>query len=329
MTVKNKKVYICTTNLCNLHCDGCYMNASCNLSQESINLNFVRQFLDKTLQETEDVECVFHGGEPFFDLSKVQDYIDLVKDYPQVKWSATTNLAYLITPKLFELFSLFTDKFMKTSWDVDDYRFKTQIHRVVWEDNVKYLQSIGYNIQVIVTVNTKTITHKPEEILNYFTTLGVKEINFERITETGRAAEVKVKPTNREVDDWLFEAYTYNKNNTHLKIALFDELEGVAQGGDWLGCRKRECMTCVSTLTSNNCVSTCPNLSTCHIGVYNGKSVEYDHEAHDKLIKMEKSINSKCLACKFYNICHAECCQLPFDDTGCPGLVKILEEICI
>ena len=37
--------------------------------------------------------------------------------------------------------------------------------------------------------------------------LGISTVNFERITLTGRATMNNVKPTNREVDDWMYAAY--------------------------------------------------------------------------------------------------------------------------
>lgn len=328
--VKDKKIYICTTNLCQLHCKGCYMSSACNLTETRVDLNFVRKVIDKTLLETNDIECVFHGGEPFFkhDDETIQSYIDLIKEYPQIKWSATTNLIYEITPEMLEMFSLFANKLIKTSWDVDNYRFMNNTQLSMWENNVKYLLELGYDIEPIITINNETIKHSPEEILNYIKDFCKGFINFERITDTGRATANSIKPTNREVDNWLYEAYIYNKNNTKLSIALFTELEGIAQGQEPIGCKRRECMQRVTTIMSDNTVGTCPNSTVNNkiVTIENGKHI-YHEDLYQQLVKAEKLVKNQCLACKFYGMCKGECCQLKFDETGCPGLLKILTHL--
>lgn len=319
----SKKIYLCTNNSCQLQCLGCYMNSLCN-NTEFVDLDFAKKVLDFNIEE--NTECVFHGGEPFFlrDDKTIQKYIDLVLEYPNIKWSATTNLVYNITPKLLELFSLFDNKFIKTSWDVDNYRFKTKEQLNLWENNIKFLLNKGFDVEVLITVNNLLIKHKPEEIVDYFVDLGIKTINFERITENGRANKVKVKPTNRETDSWLYEVYKYNKS---LNIPLIDELVSISQGAEPLGCRRRECMKCVTTINSNNTVGTCPNMAKDQpIGKYENNEVIYN-DKQDELIKLEKNINNKCLVCRFYKICKAECCQLQFDETGCPGLTEIMRNI--
>ena len=101
--------------------------------------------------------------------------------------------------------------FLKTSWDVDNYRFSDISQKTVWERNVKHLLSLQFSIQPIITVNLQTIQHSPQELFEYFKKLGISTLNFERITETGRASNLKVKPTNRQVDEWLWQAYVTNK----------------------------------------------------------------------------------------------------------------------
>ncbi len=327
--IKSKKIYICTTNLCQLHCKGCYMSSAYNLQERTVDLDLVREVINNTLLETDNIECVFHGGEPFFkhDNETIQKYIDLIQEYPQLKWGSTTNLVYTITPKLLELFSLFTDKLIKTSWDVDSYRFNEEQLKL-WENNVKFLLGLGYDIEPIITINTDIIKHSPKEILEYIKNFCKGSINFERITDTGRAITNSTRPTNREVDSWLYEAYIYNKENTKLLITLFDELEGIAQGQEPIGCKRRECMQCVTTIMSDNTIGTCPNSTVNNrIAIKDNNKLVYNTELYEKLIKAEKLFNHKCLTCKFYKICHGECCQLRFDETGCPGLLKILEHI--
>jgi len=319
----NKKLYLCLTDSCNLACKGCYK--PCTLQQISfLDINRIKEVISdmlKGLAKDDSLECVFHGGEPFYLIKDTKPYIELIDTFPNVIWSATTNLMYDLTEDHINLFNKFTNKFIKTSWDVDDYRFKTKDQLNLWEINIRKLIKLGFNIQVIVTVNNQTVLHKPKELLTYFKALGIHIVNFERITETGRAAEVKVKPTNREIDDWLYEVFIVNKE-FQLEIPLFEELIHYKQ--DFFGCRRRECMQNVRTLNTDGSLGACPN---CSDKIIKTKDNIYNKNLEDTLIKIEKSIPNPCKFCKFYKICNGDCCQLQFDETGCPGLTKIYEEI--
>jgi len=301
------------------------MNSGIFSDKKRLDVNVIRNILDSHVNKFKQIECVFHGGEPFFQAedNTIQNYIELIKSYPTIKWSATTNLTYKLTDKLIELFSLFDKKFLKTSWDVDDYRFTTVNQRNIWENNVKSLLQKGFDVEVIVTLNKFTLSHKPSKLMNYFKELGIKIINFERITETGRAAVVKIKPDNVDIDKWLTELYIYNLQHHDIKIQLFEELENIIKGNDPIGCRERRCMENVITVNTDGTIATCPNISNIHIVDNNG----YNESLHKKLISQERKLNERCLTCSYYNICRGECCQLSFDKTGCPGLKMLIDKI--
>ena len=320
----NYKLYICTTDSCNLACKGCYKTL---FSRPSfIDLDKVKSYILSFLRtsESDTLECVFHGGEPFLYKDKLQDYINLI-DFcksGRITWSATTNLMYEITDMHLDLFNRFDFKFLKTSWDVDDYRFTTKEQLELWEKNVKLLLEKEFIVQPIVTVNTQTIKHDPKELLEYFKSFRIKIVNFERITETGRAAKVKVKPTNREIDEWLYKAYLISKE-LDIVIPLFNELEHALTDG-FIGCRKRQCMKNVRTLNTDGSIGACPNCSDICITDKYGK---YQEENEHYLLDMENELPIKCKFCEFYKICHGDCCQLKWDETGCPGLTLIYKDL--
>lgn len=301
------------------------MNSSINSSKNVLKIDTIEKVLNSYINDYEDIECVFHGGEPFFQATDkdITNYIKLVKKYNNVKWSATTNLTYDLNDKIIELFSLFNEKFIKTSWDVDNYRFVNDEQKEKWASNVKFLLTKGFNIQVIVTLNKYTLLYEPREIIEYFKKLGLKYINFERITETGRASVVKVKPNNSDVDQWLTNAYIYANKCNDVEIQIFKELEDIIKGNKPVGCRQRECMKNVITVNSDDTIATCPNISNIHIINSNG----YNKELHQSLINNEKKVDRRCLTCSFYNICRGDCCQLKFDDTGCPGLKNVMTKM--
>lgn len=325
-----EKLYICVTDGCNLACKGCYKFTGLSVVYPHfLDLNKVTEYIDILLQKDPNLalECTFHGGEPFYlggeeQLEKYIKLIDKYARYPNIIWSATTNLIYDITSTHLKLFNKFYNKFIKTSWDVENYRFSDDRQKQLWENNVKTLLSYGFIIQPIITVNTQTITHSPEELYEYFIKLGVKSINFERITLTGRAKTNPVKPTNREVDEWLYKAYCLNKRYG-LDISLFNELIHADTNG-FIGCRRRECMQTVRTINTDGSIGACPNCSDIHIIGIDGK---YNQVQEENLLKQEQTVSKQCLFCKYYKLCNGDCCQLEFDETGCPGLTKIYEEV--
>jgi len=70
--------------------------------------------------------------------------------------------------------------------------------------------------------------------------LSIANVNFERLTLTGNASDGKLKPTNREIDEWLFNAYLIAKEN-NVKVPLFEGIENSIDGF-LVGCRARKCM---------------------------------------------------------------------------------------
>ena len=322
-----KKLYICVTDSCNLSCKGCY-KILFNIKPSFIDLNTVQSYIENFIVSNKDdtLECVFHGGEPFYlgGEDQLQKYINLIEacNNSRITWSATTNLIYNITSKHLELFNKFHNKFIKTSWDVDSYRFNNNEQLKLWENNVKLLIKEGFNIQPIITINNETIKHNPIEILSYFKNLDIHNLNFERITETGKAAKIKVKPTNREIDEWLYQAYI-SSLDLDIEVSLFNELKYAITDG-FIGCRKRECMQNVRTINTDGSIGACPNCSDLYLIEKDGI---YNKEIENELIQKEKTVPNQCKFCRFYKICNGDCCQLKFDETGCPGLIKIYEEL--
>jgi len=313
-----KKIYIKPVgNTCNLSCLGCYVSSIPEL-QPKLDLNIVKTLINDLTNENPniEIEIVFHGGEPFVinDDETIQSYINLIKDFPNVKWTATTNLIYSITPKLLELFNLFTNKFIKTSWDPIGYRFKDLLQLQIWENNVKFLINEGFIIQSIICVTTNIITFSPSVLFDYFKKLGLKDINFERITRSGRAIKNNhIVPTNRTIDQWLFECYIQNKDNYKFNIPLFKELIEIQKGATALGCRLRRCTKDVITLENDGTRYSCPN--TC------------GNTDLETLKQNEKLLHDFCKMCKYFKWCNGECFQLEYDETGCPGLRQIMENL--
>jgi len=324
--MKTYNIYLKLTNACQLHCDHCYNAIMHNSSFMDKNIfdnsiNFLRKF--RKDHPEDKIQMSLHGGEPLlYDIKSIQKLIDDTKDL-NLEWSVTTNLIYPLTEDHYKLFNCMEKHDNKplilTSWDYD-IRFKTSNELSLWENNVKNILAHGIDIQPIICVTNKLIENKsPKDLYNYIKSLGLHRLNFERITDTGRAIKNKLRPNNKSMREWLYKAYI-DKDN--LLIPLFDSIER-SINGIFLGCRARQCMQNVITINPDGTIAACPNTANKQFGDLNN----IDEEKRNQLINFEKHVNVKCLICRYYKYCNGDCCQLRFDETGCPGLKEIYEKI--
>lgn len=328
-------IYIKLTNDCNLNCAHCYnaiMHDTQYMSDQT--LDNVRKFLIKFCAQHNSEEDVInvqlHGGEPMlYDLDKLNSFVDSLKDYP-ILWSITTNLTYKVLKKHIDFFKKmlpYDEKpYIMTSWDYD-IRFTPQQLKV-WKANVKKLVKNGIVVQPIVCLTNKLIENvSPKQLFEMMDELGVNNINFERLTKTGNAADGSLSPTNAQVDQWLFEAYKYVKFNEGKYVPLFEQIDD-SVNGFLTGCRARQCMLTVTTINPNGTVSACPNTANITTGILKDDgTIQYKSLQQNYLISFEKRKDFKCFVCEYYKYCNGECCQLKRDETGCPGLKSIYKYI--
>lgn len=268
----------------------------------------------------EDFNMSLHGGEPMlYDLDKV---LYLLKGTEQLnlKWCLTTNLIYEITDKHLEIFRKmvpFEESLILTSYDFGDLRFR-EGEEELWRKNVSLLQKNGIQVQPIICVTNYVVENvTTDKFFSFLKENNLKRFNLERITETGRAVENKIKPKNRAQNEWLLEIYKKYKE-TDLFCPLF---YGVEQSlyGSFIGCRARKCMQNVITINPNGTIAGCPNTADKTYG--NLDSIDECKKC--SLIKEETSKKLECLVCPYYKYCNGDCFQLKFDDTGCSGMKPI------
>lgn len=319
-------IYLKLTNACQLHCDHCYnaiMHNSFSMGKNIVekSINFLRQF--RKDHPEDKIQMSLHGGEPLlYDIKSIQEIIDNTKDL-DLYWSVTTNLVYSLTEDHFKLFNCMekhNDKpLILTSWDYD-IRFKDSNELSLWENNIKDILAHNIDIQPIVCLTNKLIENViPKDLFNYIKSLGLNRLNFERITDTGRAVENKLRPNNKDMRDWLYQAYIDKED---IFIPLFEGVER-SINGTFLGCRARHCMENVITINPDGTIAACPNTANKQFGDLD----QIDCEKRNELIKFERQVNQRCLMCNLYKYCKGDCCQLTFDETGCPGLKEVYEKI--
>lgn len=322
-------IYIKLTNGCNMKCSHCFNEIMGNHKMMSTSIliksiNWIKKFIQE--HPSDKIIISLFGGEPMlYDLNKITHFIEALSNL-NINWTITTNLMYELTPNHLQIFNQMSaidvKPLIKTSFDYGDIRFKNESDKTLWIKNVQNLISNGFDVQPTICLTNYLIQNiTPKEVFDFAQELGINKINFERITETGRAAENNVKPLNRETDLWICNAYDeYKKFN--IKCPLF---ESIIQSINhiYLGCRERKCMEKVITINPNGTISACPNMANKSYGNLD----RIDNSKKQDLIDFEKQQDLECLICPYYTYCNGDCCQLKFDTSGCPGFKKLYEKV--
>lgn len=342
-SITHKTIYVKLTNRCNLTCDHCY-NAVCH-DQGQMPASVLQKILNYIYDLKEqgyDVDVALHGGEPMLykDKDALWDFV-LSCNEMYVPITMTTNLVTPIEELDIALFSKFKqadgEPLVLTSWDYK-IRFRSKESENFWRRNVKRVLDAGISVQPIVSLTKLLMDNKtPEDIFSYMDELGIKHLNFERLTCNGRASDNKdtLMPKNIQVDEWLCEAYkTWKKNYKHFYVPLLDALEWAAWEGKYVGCRARQCVRVVRTFNPDGSMATCPNIPRDIVGnIKKNKTVEEignviaGNKSYKKLMDKERIRSNACYSCEYYSICNGDCFQLRWDETGCPGLKKTIKEV--
>lgn len=323
-------IYIKLTNGCNLKCKHCYneiMGNHNSMSKNTLNktIEWLKDFRNTHMDD--NIDMSLHGGEPLlYNLDDIQYLLNETQTL-NLNWCVTTNLIYDITEKhiqLFEQMKPFGTPMIMTSYDFGDLRFQNG-QEDIWKNNVQMIQSLGISVQPIICVTDYVVKNiSVDDFFKFIDDNNIQRFNLERITETGRATENRIKPLNSEQNQWLLEIYKEYQNREDLICPLF---EGVEQSlnGLFLGCRARKCMERVITINPNGFISACPNMAN----QYYGNLTQVNENKHCALIQFEKNIDQRCLLCQYYQYCNGDCSQLKWDVSGCPGMIDIYEHLLV
>lgn len=328
-----KKIYIKTTETCQLKCKHCYIGD--NRKYEFIfdadkTINWIREYIDYFNISESDILISFHGGEPFLSpLKKMQKVID---NFPQATFDATSNLMFfLIDSRLNFIKNNFIDKygtkksFIKTSWDYK-IRFSSRRDKYLWESNILILQDEDVDIRVIICLTSLLIDEvEPEKLLEYLLKHRITDINFERLT-MNTTADKSLIPDYDKQDKWLLEFYEISKDK--ITVDMFDELRH-ACNNVFINCRKRCCMSEVITINPNGTIGGCPNSAVSHhySSIEEHPSSISDNNKLKTLISNEKSLDVRCLMCDLYKICNGDCHQLSWQGDLCATPKRLLRRI--
>ena len=321
-------LYLKTTNKCQLKCSHCYTESDSTIRDE-IDFDKAEEYIKKFCQEHKDDRIIasLHGGEPLLvDIDKVLKLVRNTK-IGNIYWSATTNLVYELDDKKIELFKEFQQPdgsiLVLTSYDLM-IRFRNN-QEELWKNNVKKLIDMGIQVKPIISFTSYMTKNNVKQIFDMFIDMGIKSMNFERITESGRAIKNPLRYSNKQLDDVLFDVYMMwnDEYRDKLSITLFEDIELAFNKKILVGCRARKCTENVITINPDGSICGCPNQpNRCYANIDNKTEYEY---TKIELSCQEKKKDKRCYSCQYFRYCNGDCFQLKWDDDICPAPRKIYE----
>lgn len=328
-----KKIYIKTTETCQLRCKHCYIGDNrdkAGFFNEDATIAWIKNYISKNHIKGEDILFSFHGGEPFLcDLDKMQKVCDA---FPSSSFDATTNLMFPAS-KMTSIIS-FIEKnfrapednipFIKTSWDYR-IRFQSNEQEKLFWNNVRSLLKNNIHVEVITCLTSELIHGvTPEDYLSLMDHNEVQFLNFERLTANTTQDKALI-PDYQNAEEWLTECYTlWKERYKHIEIEFFNNMIYAAHG-IFLDCRNRTCMRDVITINANGTYGGCPNTVIC--SPYGSIYGEEDRQKHEVLIRCEKSRHVQCFTCDLFKVCNGDCHQLAWQGNICPEPKKLLRRI--
>ena len=319
------KVYIKTTEACNLRCKHCYIGDNRKLLQQfdaDKTIAWLKKYIKDNGIKEESLYISFHGGEPFLaDLNEMQKVCDA---FPEATFDATSNLTMPLDNGILDfILKNFNQKgigpFIKTSWDWK-IRYSNDDQEDLWYNNVRMLTLSGVTVKVI-TCLTKPLLDEliPESYLFIMHAAGIQHVSFERLT-SNTTDDKSLIPSIEEVDNWLLRLYELND----LQNSFFSDIVAACKH-NFIGCRKRECMSNVLTINANGTIGACPNSSIQNwfFDLDGNKNTELRRN----LIAKEAQRNPGCYTCELFPECNGDCHQLDWIDGKCYVPKKLFQRI--
>ena len=311
-----EKIYIKTTESCNLQCKHCYIGdyrKETRFFDENKTISWLFSYFNTHSINEEDILFSFHGGEPFLcDLSKMEK---VTKAFPKAQFDATSNLMILTPNHIDFIKKYFVNKatgrpFIKTSWDYA-IRFSDENQKLIWENNVKQLLANDIDVKVITCLTTELLENvSPKSYCQYMKRLGITYVDFERLTDNTTENKSLI-PSYKTIDTWLTDVYKIKL----LNVGMFTNM-AQAISGNHIACRKRQCMSNVLTINADGTVGGCPN--TAKQNYFYTIEGEEIIEQRNSLIVKESIRHTECYTCDLYGYCNGSCHQLSWQGTVCP-----------
>lgn len=335
--MKDIMVYLKTTETCNLNCSHCFtsgINGRKIYFDPDKTINWLKQ-IKENFPNLETLHVEYHGGEPFLapveDMQRVYDEINPL--YENITWGATSNLVFKLTDDKLNFMRNTLSKRIGTSWD-PKIRFANEKQRELWESNVRTLIKDGFTIKMFVSMSRDVTEMDPADIINYAISLGIQEIDFERITMNGNARKnLQLWPSNLELDAWFLKyhekiqehdlrdkIYHTFMENIYAKFEL-----NFPDAGTWC----RNCEQKLFTLNADGTIAGCPNSAPeDHYGTIDMPIFELLFSPKRKhIIACEAARDPRCFECPVFDVCGSDCHQLEWEGDICASPKTLMQRL--
>lgn len=326
---KSLLFYIKTTETCNLNCSHCFTSGSNGrrifFDPDKV-ANWINQFKEYTDPDLSP-HFEFHGGEPFLGSTKnMRKFHELTKDtWENATYGATTNLTYILSEDKLDFMETVLEKTIGTSWD-PKIRFANESQLKLFENNVRFLVSRGFNIKLFVSLSRDVISKEPIELLRYVKSLGVSSLALERITVNGNAVKnINIIPTNKELDNWFLRLHQQSQEYNTREWFFNDFLESVymkfensfTKAGNFC----RDCEQKLFTINADGTVGGCPNSAPVdhYATIEDNVSDVLVTPKRCQVITEELTPNTNCFNCPAYTYCGGDCHKLDWEGNICPA----------
>ncbi len=232
-------IVIKTTQDCNLRCKYCYTEGGRNkrdISPETI----IKLFDQLAVDNTSELVCTFHGGEPLLRPYLIAETIEKLKQKyygPRIKYQIQTN-GTLITDQAIELIRKYN---IDIGISIDGYKSLNDCTRIYPDGSSSY-ENVEKGIQKLFENNimfgallliTKHNVNHLTEILEWCEKIGLDRIGFNTFTPLGYGKEENLAPDLNDLIenvineiDWLIK-HNQQELNTAGKLIYEREIESL------------------------------------------------------------------------------------------------------
>ncbi len=332
-------VYLKTTDTCQLNCNHCFTNGS-NGKKGFFDPKATIKFFERLKDHRpnyDNATISFHGGEPF--LCPTDHIFSLYEGvqglWDNIFWTTQTNLTYKLTDDKLKVMEDICQKSWGTSWDFN-IRWTNSKQEELWRNNVKDLANMGHNITVMVALTGNVIREKePIDIINDMASLGVKHLNFERVTANGNAVNFKedgIFPSNIDLDCWLHKMWLQSVENRtweYIDNMFFDPLLSSLTQATHGGTHCRNCEQKIFTINAAGTIGGCPNGATNNTygTIFDDIPSIMNSPGRSCNIVKEINRNPLCYTCPVYDVCNGDCHQLSWQGDICAAPKSLMKEL--
>lgn len=335
--MRDLMVYLKTTETCQLNCSHCFtngINGKKGWFDPIATVDFFYRFKEDH-PKLRSANISFHGGEPMLcPIDKMLYVYDRLEGlWENLTWGIQTNLTYKMTDEKLAFIKKVAGTSIGTSWDRSIRWQGNTRQEQLWEHNVRLLISEGIDVTVMVCLTKDLMEVEPIEVINKMIDLGIKFINFERVTNNGNAVgNHNLFPSNLELDAWFLKMWQQSvEHRTQDKILnmFIESILTSAVYNTYSGCRSRECEQKILTLNADGRVGGCPNdaVDSTFGTIHQSVASLLSSEGRGCNISKETLRNEICYSCDVYDICNGDCHQLNWDGDICASPKSMMREI--